>query len=178
MQLAPGPGAKFWQSDAPLSPSPGVYTGEESPRYAGFASVGDLASGADLPLDGERRYLGRLLRDSGPAAEAHALLMVVAFEVPARQTKDVEAWYVEEHIGLLMKVDGWLRVRHYRVERFAGPVRWTHVAIHELRDRRALDTPEREVARTTAWRARLQRDPWFDRAGRWFYEPLAAPGEG
>ena len=54
---------------------------------------------------------------------------------------------------------------------FEGPA-WTHLALHEIRDATALDAPERERARGTAWRDKLATRPWFAGSGRWLYRPI------
>ena len=43
----------------------------------------------------------------------------------------------------------------------SDPVGVTRAAVHELTDLSALDSPERERARATPWRARLSQDDWF-----------------
>jgi len=53
-----------------------------------------------------------------------------------------------------------------------GPIQWTHLAFHELRDIDVLASKERAFARSTAWRAVLLPEPWFEAAGRLLFEPL------
>lgn len=123
-------------------------------------------------VSGFTRYTCSELSDTGPVDEEPGMLSVVAFSVPEEDRADFEAWYADEHVPLLMEADGWLRVRRYRVlPGHAGPP-WTHLALHELRSTDALDSPERERARTTAWRDRLAERPWFGNSGRWLYRPI------
>lgn len=123
-------------------------------------------------VSGFTRYTCAELSDTGPVEEEPTVLSVVAFSVPEEDRADFEAWYAEEHVPLLMQADGWLRVRRYQVlPGHAGPA-WTHLALHELRDTAVLDSPERERARTTAWRDRLAQRPWFGKSGRWLYRPI------
>jgi hypothetical protein len=123
-------------------------------------------------VSGFTRYTCAELSDTGPVGEEPGVLSVVAFAVPEQDRADFEAWYSEEHVPLLMKADGWLRVRRYHVlPGFDGPP-WTHLALHELRNTDALDSPERERARATEWRDRLARRPWFANSGRWLYRPI------
>lgn len=129
-------------------------------------------------VTGFTRYIADLISDTGPVAAEHDRLSVVAFDVPAPDLDAFEDWYADEHVPLLMKADGWLRVRRYRVRPgFEGPP-WTHFALHELRDETALDSPERAAARDTPRRSALAARPWFGRSGRWLYRPIAAAFSG
>jgi hypothetical protein len=121
---------------------------------------------------GFTRYLCDQISDTGPdGSDAH--LYVVAFAVPDADEPDFEAWYQDEHVGLLMRVPGWRRIRRYRVRRpgFAGPP-WTHLALHEIDSPAVLDRPERAAARDTPRREALTRRPWFGGSGRWMYRPI------
>jgi hypothetical protein len=97
--------------------------------------------------------------------------MLVAFDVPAGRETEVDAWYDQEHIELLMRAEGWLRARRFKVGDFRGK-RWTSLAFHELRDLTVMDSAERKIARSTPWRAELEKEEWFRSAGRWLYRPL------
>ena len=69
------------------------------------------------------------LSDTGPAGEEARVLYAVTFSVPEEDEAEFEAWYQDEHVPLLMKVPGWLRVRRYkRRGTFDGPP-WTHFAL-------------------------------------------------
>ena len=132
-------------------------------------------------VHGFTRYLCEGMSDTAPAGasvatdsgDSGSLLFVVALAVPDDAATEFDAWYEEEHIPLLMKADGWLRVRRYRVlPGHEGPP-WTRFALHELRDASVLDAPERAAARETDWRNRLARQhDWFNRSGRWLYRPI------
>lgn len=126
-------------------------------------------------VSGFTRYTCRELSDTGAPADGAAApgrLFAVAFSVPEADEAEFDAWYTEEHVPLLMAADGWLRVRRYRVLPGHDGPPWTHLALHELRDAAVLDAPERERARTTEWRDRLARRPWFTASGRWLYRPV------
>lgn len=120
------------------------------------------------------RYACREVSDSGPytirSDEWAPILMIVAFDVPPDYVAEVERWYSEEHIPLLMRAPGWMRARRYHVEHCQGGRRFTSIALHELRDRAVLDSEERAFARATAWRTHLAAQPWFEAAGRFVYE--------
>lgn len=126
------------------------------------------------PCHDAARYRLEQVSDSGPAAEPFGVIMLVAFDVPPDRMAEVDRWYDEEHIGLLMKAGGWLRARRYRVLTQEGGPRWTSMAFHELRDISVMDSPERAFARSTAWRAELEKEPWFPAAGRGVFRPLLA----
>ena len=138
----------------------------EPAEAATFATAADGALDLSPAPDGAMRYVLEQLSDTGPASEPYGVIMLVAFDIPAERADEVDRWYDEEHIGLLMKADGWLRARRYRVLRHEGGPRWTSMAFHQLRDQSVMDSPERAFARSTAWRAELERDAWFRKAGR------------
>ncbi len=95
------------------------------------------------------------------------ILYPVLFSVPADNKageKDFDAWYDEEHLGILLKSPHWPMCRRFKVHAPAaegGTPQWTHIALHYLRDLRALESPERDEARATPWRARLAQHAWF-----------------
>lgn len=139
---------------------------------AGGAFVLPDARDADVSADlgVEAEYLLRCTGDTGPSAEAHGVLMIVAFNVPEDRIAAVDEWYEHEHIDMLMRADGWLRARRHRVDAVLHGRPWTHIALHELRDVSVMESPERAAARSTPWRARLETEAWFPAAGRWIYE--------
>lgn len=123
------------------------------------------------PVGGSHYQLEQV-SDTGPTDEPFGVIMLVAFNVPADRTEEVDRWYDDEHISLLMKADGWLRARRYKVLSSDGGPQWTSMAFHELRDISVMASPERAFARSTAWRAELEKEPWFPAAGRGVFRPL------
>jgi hypothetical protein len=87
-------------------------------------------------------------------------LFAVFFSVPAYRQEDFDDWYDQDHIPTLLGCPDWLMVRRFRITD-GEPEPWTHLALHYLADARALDSPERERARASSWRARLAREDWF-----------------
>ena len=84
----------------------------------------------------------------------------VFFSVPPEGETDFNAWYDEEHLGILLKSPHWPMCRRFKVNHpIAGS--WTHIALHYLRDLRALESPERDEARATPRRTRLAKHAWF-----------------
>lgn len=163
---------------------------EVTPRYLACYFLDDMAA-LDTPqyqrlktepseqtarmlgaAQGFTRYICEEIADTGEVQARAGALLVVAMAVPEDAGTDFDAWYDQEHVPLLMQAPGWLRVRRYRVRPgFDGPV-WTHLALHEIADISAMSSPEREVARSTEWRARLAQNPWFAASGRWLYVPI------
>jgi hypothetical protein len=88
------------------------------------------------------------------------VLYSVFFNVPPEGAADFDAWYEQEHIGILMENPGWLMVRRFVVDE-GVPVPYTRLALHYLASEALLSSPERERARGTAWRKRLAENPWF-----------------
>ncbi len=88
------------------------------------------------------------------------ILYPVFFRVPADRETEFNAWYEEEHLGILQRCPYWPACRRFRVHR-PGADSWTHIALHYLTDLRALESAERTEARNTPWRARLAAEDWF-----------------
>ena len=125
-------------------------------------------------VNGFTRYTADELSDTGAPAPGGAepqALLAIAFAVPDADVAEFDGWYEEEHVPLLMRVPGWLRVRRYRVRPGSEGPPWTHLALHELADAAALERPERAAARDTPRRAALARRDWFS-SGRWVYRPI------
>lgn len=118
------------------------------------------------------RFCARLQSDTGAATEQAPLLMVVAFDVPLEAALEVERWYATEHIPMLMRAPGWLRARRFEAIRTIGARRYTSIALHDLRNLAVLNSAERALARSTEWRARLERNAWFQQAGRFVYRRI------
>jgi hypothetical protein len=118
------------------------------------------------------RYTCRELSDTGDADET-PFLFAVAFAVPDAELDQFEDFYETEHVPLLMRAPSWSRVRRYAVEGGEGGP-WNRLALHELRSRDALDSPEHEAARTAPKRAALADRDWFASNGRWVYELIGS----
>lgn len=115
-------------------------------------------------------YLGDLVQEASKNKMLKpSLIMIVAFNVPEEFIEEVDRWYREEHIPLLMKADGWLSARRYNVISQHGDTPYTSIAIHELADEATLFSDERTYARSTPWRETLTKESWFQAAGRYFY---------
>ena len=98
-----------------------------------------------------------------PFADA-PILYPVLFAIPPEGEADFNAWYDEEHLGILLKSPHWPMCRRFKVVNKVvspAPGGWTHIALHYLRDLLALESKERDEARATPWRARLAQHAWF-----------------
>jgi hypothetical protein len=96
------------------------------------------------------------------------ILYPVFFRVPADRETEFNAWYDEEHLGILQRCPYWPACRRYRI-RHPSADSWTHIALHYLTDLRALESAERTEARNTPWRARLAAEDWFRGDYRVYY---------
>jgi hypothetical protein len=150
----------------------------ESPAYRRLKTdPGERTARMLGNVRGFTRYTCDELSDTGENTEPSRYLQVVAFSVPDGARAEFEGWYAEEHVPMLMKADGWLRVRRYAVRPGGDGPAWTHLALHELRDPAVLDSPERAAARDTPRRAALAANDWFGRSGRWLYRAIHVAGD-
>src|SRR5215472_16336430 len=70
----------------------------------------------------------------------------VFFDVPAERAGEFNEWYDTDHVPTLMGCPDWLMVRRFEVLD-GEPEKWTHLALHYLADRQALESAAREKAR-------------------------------
>lgn len=125
------------------------------------------------------RYIGGALGErKAPAVDDSIfdadILYPVFFRVPADRETEFNAWYEEEHLGILQRCPYWPACRRYRI-RHSGTDSWTHIALHYLTDLKALESAERTAARSTPWRARLAAEDWFRGDYRVYYRFSATP---
>jgi hypothetical protein len=153
---------------------------------ASYLAVYEMGNAADLktaeyakvkgqPSEQTRRMLGGVagftryicnqvgeLRQ--PAAEADPLaaplLFAVFFEVPQDRRAAFDDWYDRDHLPRLLACPQWWMARRFEVLD-GDPGRWTHLTVHYLGDRAALESPERAAARASAARQAIAREPWF-----------------
>ena len=157
-----------------LSPIRGSYlavfqTGKESSGepLAAFAATHDLVASTE-------RFVadysgGRMAAGAGDATLDAAILYPVFFRVPTAREQEFDAWYNDEHMELLLGCAYWPMCRRYRI-RNPSEGGWTHLALHYLTDLRALESPERDKARSTPWRDRLAAQAWFKGEYRVYYQ--------
>jgi hypothetical protein len=98
------------------------------------------------------RRLYSPISDSGDTGQAPPVLMAVSMSVPESGVADMEAWYVEEHIPMLLAVPGWRRSRRYRLASGDGPA---YLSLHEIDSLAAFEEPGYKAAISTPWRDRI-----------------------
>lgn len=79
--------------------------------------------------------------------------LIVCMTPPLDASDDFVAWYREEHIGMLLAVPGWRRVRLFRQVEGSGPA---FMAVHELESPDVFERPEYEASISTPWRQRIR----------------------
>ena len=129
----------------------------ESPEYKALsanASDRDKAVGAGLAtLD--RRIYEQISEDGSPAGRPAAVILAVAMSVPEGSEDDMDAWYTEEHIPMLLKVPGWRRIRRFRLVRALDAPGPAFLSVHELAGPEVLEDPGFLAAISTPWRDRV-----------------------
>jgi hypothetical protein len=134
--------------------SPDVLNSGEYKSLGATASDHDKAVGAGLAaLD--RRIYEQLSSDGADPDEPAPVLLAVAMSVPADAEDDVQAWYTDEHIPLLLKVPGWGRVRRFRLVRGMDGPAPELLSVHELAGPQVLQEPGYLAAISTPWRDRV-----------------------
>lgn len=157
-----------------LSPIRGDYLALfETGKDAAAAALSAFGPAHELVAATERFVAdsigGRSAPGAGEATLEADVLYPVFFKVPAEREQEFDAWYNDEHMELLQGCAYWPMCRRYRI-RDAREGGWTHLALHYLTDLRALESPERDRARSTPWRDRLAAEPWFKGEYRVYYQ--------
>lgn len=132
---------------------PEVPSGE--PNVAVYRSVLDLAGGA--PAD-----------DANPTA-----YLLVGLDVEAEHEADFNAWYDEEHLPALSRVDGVIRAHRYeRIGTATAPDSQfsKYLAIYDLVSGDIFSSPAWKAAVETPWTNRLR--PHFQARIRNVYRPV------
>lgn len=111
-----------------------------------------------IRADGVRRATllfqgGRHGSDGGP------FLFHVAIWTPSANRDELLDWYQSEHLPMLLAAENWDGCRFLEEEVSEG---FLFHALHQLADRRALDSQERKDSRATPWFKRLAEHDWFD----------------
>ena len=143
-----------------------------SPSLATYLAIFETDGGSPLPPKAEhesiasvKRYVARAIGEQTAAGAGDAVLEApfaypVFFPVPPEREAEFDSWYETEHLPILLRCPYWPMCRRFKVTD-PGPEAPTHIALHYLTDLRALESDERTQARTTPWRDRLAREPWF-----------------
>jgi hypothetical protein len=148
--------------------------GSDGPRHLACYDLADVSAlhspeylalrQDEIPRD--REFMGRILLvdrrvyrvlDPGepwttPWTEHAPYVVSMTFDPPADKVEDLHAWYLEEHIPMLMKVPGWRRIR--RFEQVEGTYR-SFLALHEVESLDVFETDAFRAAVGTPWRDRV-----------------------
>lgn len=148
-----------------------------APSRASYLAIGELddvtqperlepgMSAVPKTVEHMERFVGEPLgtqrrRDVGEDMIDAAVVYPALLRVPHDRTQEINRWYDEEHLPMLLSCPQWVMTRRFRVTAARG-FEWNHVALHYLTDLRALQSPQRELARNTPWRDRLVAEGWF-----------------
>lgn len=137
----------------------------QTERYRAHQAATAATTAARLgSLDRFVRATTDVVDEQRKAVGRGRFLFVVAFPVPPDATEELDRWYREEHAPMLLEAPGWRGYRLLAVDETNSELR--RIALHELDDLAALDSPERAAATSTSWRGRLAEQPWFGRNER------------
>lgn len=157
-----------------------------APAWSAYMAVAEVGAAFRTPhadredeteqpaLLSTERFVGRPLgtQRRRDCSESHllesAIAYLVYFNVPEPREAEFNRWYNEEHLPMLLASPQWGMCRRFRMTE-SNSMPWTHVALHYLLDLRALQSPERDVARSTPWRRQLEAEGWFVPQYRVFY---------
>jgi hypothetical protein len=130
-----------------------AYVAVEAEGGFGICATSDaLASPA-------KREVNVLFSGGTSGVAAGPYLFVVGLAVPADYREEFLAWYEHEHLPMLLEEPGWEGCRF--VEEPVEQGLLFH-ALHQLSDRKALDSDARKRSRATPWFQRLAQNAWFD----------------
>jgi hypothetical protein len=106
---------------------------------------------ARIPMIDRRVYT--LVLDGEEWTEDAPYQLTVSMSPPAGGEDDFVAWYREEHIGMLLDVPGWRRVRLFRQIEGSGPA---FTAVHELETPDVFEHENYTKSISTPWRQRIR----------------------
>jgi hypothetical protein len=88
-------------------------------------------------------------------------LFCVALWTPDDYRNEFLAWYQTEHLPIMLECPAWDGCRFLEGKVSSG---CQFYALHQLSDKKALDSQERKRSRSTPWFKRLAKNGWFDGA--------------
>ena len=144
------------------SPARGTYLGvfEAAAQPRAMPAQASHEAIAQVERYAARQIGERSVQEPGCGVLESDFVYPVFFRVPAEREAEFDAWYEQEHLDILLRCRYWPLCRRFKViDPGAGSP--THIALHYLTDLRALESDERTQARSTPWRDRLAREPWF-----------------
>jgi hypothetical protein len=88
---------------------------------------------------------------TAPWTEHARYVVSMTMDPPPELVEDYHAWYLEEHIPMLMQVPGWRRIRRFE----QLDARSTFLALHEVESLDVFGTDAFKAAVGTPWRDRV-----------------------
>jgi len=106
------------------------------------------------------RKIYRFVSTRGEFKGPAPLQLAASMRVNESDLDDFNKWYEEEHIGMLMKVPGWLCTRRFQMvvgglKGMPPPGQVECLAVHDYEAKNGLGGPEHQAARETPWRNRI-----------------------
>jgi pimeloyl-ACP methyl ester carboxylesterase len=109
----------------------------------------------------------RRLEDVEAEGERNVLVTVSFTLQPGKSAEELNKWYNEEHIPLMMKVPGWLRTRRFVTPAFENKEVLEYLSLHDFAPKNGLETTEEYKAMiNTSWRDRIMKDVVKDKRRR------------
>jgi hypothetical protein len=136
----------------------------ETPEYkALYANNSDREKSILARLAALDRRVYELISDERPPSaqggtgvaadpDPAPVLMTVSMSVQPGAEDDMNDWYVQEHIPMLLAVPGWRRARRFRLTSGDGP-EW--LSMHDVAGESVFDEEAYKAAATTPWRERV-----------------------
>jgi hypothetical protein len=117
---------------------------------------GDAAPSGPADMPAAMLFTGGEFGDAGGD-----WLFMVGLWTPEDFREEFVAWYKIEHLPILLECPQWDGCRFVETPVSNG---CQFSSLHQLNDRSALDSAERQRARSTPWFKRFSQNDWFDRA--------------
>jgi hypothetical protein len=125
----------------------------QGPEYQAIvANASDREKSIMAALAVLDRRVYKLISDTNTTDGPSPVLMAVSMSVPPGSEPDVDAWYSDEHIPMLMAVPGWRRIRRFRLVDGSGP---DYLALHEISGMSVFSDDAYRAAVSTPWRNRI-----------------------
>lgn len=120
-----------------------------------------LCDGTEM-AGGPRQKSAEKLFDGGRFGKAGGdWLFCVGLWTPIDYRDEFLAWYATEHLPILLECPLWDGCR-FLEQKVADGCQF--YAMHQLSDKKALESQERHRSRSTPWFKRLAKNDWFDGA--------------
>lgn len=95
-------------------------------------------------------------------------LLPISMPTPLEELEELDRWYCEEHVGLLLRSSNWHAIERYEVKEISNGG-WTRLMLHGVGSSTVFEDPLVREAVTTPWRNRLAERPWFLAGDRHIY---------